>query len=111
MKGLLPIVLVVSLFTSCDILYKDVPPSKTLTKNIDSLTKLRDSIYVIEKKIDSPSEYVYNYRSIINKDDEGIFWSKEIYHTGELVKGAFGDNGEMDVVEVLGDGKKIKDLK
>ena len=102
------------LLASCEFGYQgDRPDMKKLGKEIDSLTRVRDSLLIVEKKLDSPVEYVYYYRSETS-GEEGLFWSKEILHCGELIKGPFppeDDENPIDIVKVISEGQRIKTLK
>ena len=114
MKKLISLIFISSVLTGCEYIGNNPNGIKTINREIDSLTRVRDSLLVEEKKLDSPVLFVYYYRELINEENSGIFWSSQIYHSGDLLKGPFDKEDSLHpqtIVEVLSEGKRVKDLK
>lgn len=111
MKKIIILVLLLSSLVSCDWRPNSVKIA-SLNHDIDSLTKVRDLLLVEEKKLDSQALYFYYCRTV-DEGETGIFWSSQIYHSGEFIKGPFDSEDESGetVVEILSEGKRIKKFK
>jgi len=111
MKRIIIPALLLGCLSSCDWRPNSVKIA-SLNRDIDSLIKVRDLLLIEEKKIDSPVLYFYYYREISHRET-GIFWSSQIYHSGEFIKGPFDEeeNKEETIVEILSEGKKAKKFK
>lgn len=109
-KIIIPALLLCSL-ASCDWRSNNAKIA-SLSREIDSLTKVRDLLLIEEKKLDSPALYFYYCRTV-DEGETGIFWSSQIYHSGEFLKGPFdsGDDSGETVVEILSEGKRVKKFK
>lgn len=109
----LSIIAFMFLLASCEYIGNNSTEIKTLNRELDSLTRVRDSLLIEEKKLDSPVIFFYYYRAVNDKENVGIFWSSQIYHAGEFLKGPFdeGEKNRETIVEVLTEGRRAKKLK
>ncbi len=111
MRKILPLIFMSIFIGGCGFMTHDPNEIKTISKTIDSLTNVRDSLLVESKKLDSPVIFFYYTRRITDQGI-GIIRSSEIYHAGDFITGEFEDSTDGEtVIEIISEGNRVKKYK